>query len=110
MAADALHRRSPTDARALPAGFAILTIVLQICYPLVPGVRRDRLTVAVVLAFTAASLSHAAVTRGAPVAVAVFAVAAGVGLAVEALGVHTGFPFGRYAYTSTLGVRVAGVP
>ena len=32
------------------------------------------------------------------------------GLAVELLGVQTGFPFGRYEYTENLGGRIAGVP
>ena len=32
------------------------------------------------------------------------------GLAAEMVGVYTGFPFGSYAYTETLGWRVLGVP
>lgn len=34
----------------------------------------------------------------------------GVGLAAELLGVHTGFPFGNYAYGETLGPKVLEVP
>jgi putative membrane protein len=37
-------------------------------------------------------------------------VAGGLGLAAETLGVHTGFPFGAYAYADTLGPRLASVP
>ena len=37
-------------------------------------------------------------------------VAAGVGLAAEAVGVRTGFPFGDYSYADTLGPTVLGVP
>jgi putative membrane protein len=32
------------------------------------------------------------------------------GFAAEALGVHTGFPFGHYRYGTTLGPTVGGVP
>jgi len=35
---------------------------------------------------------------------------AALGFAVEALGVHTGFPFGRYAYTDALRPQLLGVP
>jgi len=38
------------------------------------------------------------------------AVAVGTGLGVEALGVATGLPFGRYAYTGSLPPQIAGVP
>ncbi|MDH7568592.1 MAG: carotenoid biosynthesis protein [Armatimonadota bacterium] len=33
-----------------------------------------------------------------------------LGWAVEAVGVHTGFPFGAYSYTQALGPRLLGVP
>jgi bisanhydrobacterioruberin hydratase len=32
------------------------------------------------------------------------------GFTVEALGVHSGFPFGAYQYTETLGLQIFGVP
>lgn len=35
---------------------------------------------------------------------------AAFGFAVEALGVHSGFPFGRYAYTDALQPQLLGVP
>lgn len=34
----------------------------------------------------------------------------GLGLAVEAVGVATGFPFGRYSYTNVLAPKLLGVP
>ena len=37
-------------------------------------------------------------------------VTAALGFLVELLGVHTGFPFGSYAYSDVLGRRVFGVP
>ena len=33
-----------------------------------------------------------------------------VGFVVEAVGTHTGFPFGRYAYDNSLGTRLLRVP
>jgi len=39
-----------------------------------------------------------------------FVVAAGLGFLFEFVGVHTGFPFGRYYYTQGLGPQVLGVP
>ena len=90
------------------AALVALTIGCQIAYPLVHGAARDRLTVLIVLWFAAASVAHAAWTRGAGVPVLV--ATAVPGFVAELIGVHTGFPFGSYAYTSSLGVRLWGVP
>ena len=51
-----------------------------------------------------------ALTRGPAGGAALVAVAGGGGLLAEAVGVATGFPFGRYAYAGTLGPRLLGVP
>jgi len=48
-------------------------------------------------------LEHASAWRS-------LALAAMIGIAFELLGVHTGLPFGRYAYTETLGPAFHGVP
>lgn len=87
-----------------------LTIAGQIGYPLVHGSARDRLTVAVVLLFAAASLAHAANSRGVGTAVGLLAVTAVPGFVAEVLGVHTGVPFGGYTYAHTLGAQLWGVP
>jgi len=42
--------------------------------------------------------------------VALVVIAGGVGLAAEAVGVATGYPFGAYSYADSLGLRVLGVP
>ncbi|GAA1795532.1 carotenoid biosynthesis protein [Luedemannella flava] len=94
--------------RAVWALLAAL-VAAQILYPLTGGGPRAALVVATVLLGFGASLCHAAVTRGVRVALALCAVAV-AGLGVEVLGVHTGFPFGAYAYADTLGPRAAGVP
>ncbi|MDR7278201.1 carotenoid biosynthesis protein [Catenuloplanes atrovinosus] len=87
-----------------------LLVLAQICYPLTAGGTRTGLTVATVVLGFAISLGHAAVTRGARTAALLVVIAAGGGLLVEATGVHTGFPFGGYAYSGQLGAKVLGVP
>lgn len=82
-------------------------VAAQIAYPLAPG---PGLTIAIVVIGFTASAVHALLTRGPRVLVRLLVVTAGGGLAVEALGVATGFPFGPYAYTGALGPRLLGVP
>ena len=94
----------------LPVVLAGTTVALQIAYPLTSGEGLRRLTIAVVVVFAAASVSHAWLARGAGTAARLLLVAGGVGLLAEAVGVRTGVPFGQYAYTRTLGPEVAGVP
>jgi putative membrane protein len=102
-AAAALVRRPDALAAAVAVG-------CQLAYPLTPARGIPALTVATVVAFCAASLLHAARGGGPAAALALLAVAGGVGLLAEAVGTATGFPFGRYDYTDRLGVRVADVP
>jgi putative membrane protein len=94
----------------LPWILAGATVLAQIAYPLTSGSDRDGLTVATVLLFSATSVVHALVTRGLRVAAVLVAVTAGGGLAVEAVGTATGFPFGTYTYGDSLGPTVLGVP
>ena len=69
----------------------------QIPYPLVDGRARHGLTITAVTLFFAASVTHAAARRGPRWAGALVVIAGGVGLAAEALGVATGYPFGATA-------------
>jgi putative membrane protein len=85
-------------------------ILLQIGYPLTAGDTRAGLVVVTVVAGFLFSVGHALATRGVPAAGALVLVAAVGGLLVEALGLHTGLPFGGYAYTAALGPRLLGVP
>jgi uncharacterized membrane protein len=85
-------------------------IAAQICYPLTGAAARAALVIATVTAGCALSVWHAAATRGARTAGALVLVTTGGGLLVEVLGLVTGFPFGRYEYTGTLGPRLLGVP
>lgn len=95
----------------LPALLGVVAVAAQVAYPLVEGPARDRLTVATVVVFASASLLHAALSRGSRTGVRAAVVFVGGGLAVEAVGVATGVPFGTYAYAvDRLGPTVAGVP
>ena len=108
MADEALTGR--TRLRLVPAALAVGVVTLQIGYPLAHGDARDALTVLIVAGLAATCLVHAAVTRGIPTAAWLLALTAVPGWAVEALGVHTGFPFGSYAYSDDLGPRLLGAP
>lgn len=94
----------------MPAALAGLTVLLQVAYPLVHGTARDQLTVATVIAFFAASSSHALQQRGRAWTARFLAVTVGGGLLVEAVGVAIGFPFGSYRYGGQLGPSLLGVP
>jgi len=86
-----------------------LLVLAEIGYPLAAGAARARLVVLTVLLGYAASVAHAALARGWRAALGLVAVTTGGGLAVEALGVATGFPFGDYRYGPALGPRPLGV-
>jgi putative membrane protein len=105
-------RRAAGAGRHRPvrwSGLGVL-IVVQAGYPLTHGTARAGLVVATVVVGFAASVGHALATRGARTAAALIAVTCVGGLAVELLGVHTGFPFGRYRYSGALGPRLSRVP
>ncbi|MDN3267121.1 carotenoid biosynthesis protein [Streptomyces sp. MA15] len=104
-----LHR-GPRGGRRAVWLLAAAAVLCQIPYPLVSGPRRDVLTVVGVVVFCMASLAAAALRHGVRGPLALFVVAGLGGLAVEAVGVRTGFPFGGYHYTGSLGPSVAGVP
>jgi putative membrane protein len=85
-------------------------VAAQIAYPLADGELLRRITIAVVVLFAAACVTHAAITRGTWWAVRFVVVSAGGGLVAEAVGVRTGVPFGDYAYAGTLGPELLDVP
>jgi uncharacterized membrane protein len=87
-----------------------VTVLAEIAYPLTPGGQLGRLSVLTVLAFAAASVTHAVATRGSAWAGRLVLVVVPWAFAAEALGVATGFPFGHYSYAHSLGPLLAGVP
>jgi len=98
--------------RALLEAVGVLvlaTVALQISYPLTDGDARRRLTIATVLTFAVASAGHARARYGGR-GVWCCVTAGNIGLIAEIVGVHTGMPFGHYAYADSLGPTIAGVP
>jgi putative membrane protein len=91
-------------------GFGVLLVLTQIVYSMTEPQARLGTTVVSVLAFAAASVCDAAARFGPRAAGRLLLVAGGGGLVAETVGVHTGFPFGDYRYTGTLGAEVLGVP
>jgi uncharacterized membrane protein len=87
-----------------------LVVLAQIVYSMTEPEARLFTTVASVIAFAVASVCDAFARFGPRAAALLVAIAGGGGLLAETVGVHTGFPFGDYRYTGTLGPDVAGVP
>ena len=97
-------------SRLVVWGLVAAVVAVQIPYPLVHGTARDVLTVVTVVVFAAASATAAAVSGRWWHGVALVAVVAAGGFVAEVVGVHTGYPFGRYRYLHGLGPTAAGVP
>ncbi|MET9226240.1 carotenoid biosynthesis protein [Lentzea sp. NPDC003310] len=87
-----------------------LVVLAQIVYSMTEPDDRIFTTVASVIAFAVASVCDALARFGPRAAVLLVVVAGGGGLLAETIGVHTGFPFGDYRYTGSLGLELAGVP
>jgi uncharacterized membrane protein len=104
------RRRQSGLQRGLPWVFALVAIGLEVAYPLAHGIGRRDLTVAVVVAFFLASTTHALVWRGLTWTVGFLIITVGGGLAIEAVGVRAGVPFGDYVYSGRLAATVLGVP
>lgn len=100
----------PRTAIGLPVAMAASAVLAQVSYPLVRGTARNDLAIAIVLLYAAAAFVHAAFSRGRRAVLVLLGSTVGFGFAVEVLGVHTGIPFGRYAYGSSLGPTLLGVP
>lgn len=96
--------------RALPWVLAATGILVQILWVLVPDAWRDTATITAVLLLAAAGATHALVHRGTRWAAGLFGATAAIGLAVEALGTASGFPFGAYDYGPRLGPKLLDVP
>ena len=94
----------------VPWALAGLTITGQIIWVLVGDQPRIALTIGTVVTFFLASATHAYLSRGLSWTAGYLAISLGFGLAIEAIGTATRFPFGDYTYTSVLGPAVLGVP
>jgi uncharacterized membrane protein len=85
---------------------AAVAVGADICYPLVVGEARQVLAAVVVVLSALAVLNAAGRSNLLPL----LGICGLGAFAVEAWGVHTGVPFGAYAYTGHLGPRAVGVP
>ncbi|BBY28899.1 carotenoid biosynthesis protein [Mycolicibacterium sediminis] len=85
-------------------------IGVQIAYPLMPDGARTGITVTSVVVFFLAAVADVLRVHGVLGAALLVGVAGGGGLAAESIGVATGWPFGQYAYTGSLGPELLGVP
>jgi uncharacterized membrane protein len=89
------------------AGALVLT---AIAYPLTAGAGRDAVSWTIVLLGAGVSVLSAAASRGWRTGLGVLALVAVVAVLLEALGLSTGFPYGEYSYSDTLGPTLLGVP
>ena len=97
----------PGRTLRVPLALTAVTVLAQIAYPLAPDDWLGRLSVLTVLAFAAASTTHAVAARGWAWAARLLLVVVPGAFAAEVVGVGTGFPFGHYDYSHRLG-PVAG--
>lgn len=95
---------------ALPWVLGGAGILSQIVWVLLPEDLRDTATIISVLLLASAGASHAAMHRGIGWAARLYGATAAIGLAVEAVGTATGFPFGAYDYRDQLGPMLFDVP
>jgi uncharacterized membrane protein len=103
-----LKPTTPLGALTLVA--AVLTIAVQIPYPLADDKTQRVLTIVSVVSFFGASVLHALDSRGPRSAAVLVGVCVGGGLVAEGIGWRSGVPFGHYRYADSLGVKVVGVP
>ena len=87
-----------------------IAIALQIAYPLLNGEALRVITIAVVYWGAAAMLAHALFSYGLTYAARYFAITFFFALAIEQIGMRTGWPFGNYEYSVDLGYQIYGVP
>ena len=85
-------------------------IGLQIAYPLIHGNALREVTLATVFVGAATMVLHSYLAHG-PLFATLFTIITFLySLSIEALGVKSGWPFGRYHYDHSLGLQIFGVP
>jgi putative membrane protein len=105
------HTSAPSPLlRWAPLGLAGALVLTAIAYPLTDGAGRDAVSWTIVLLGAGVSVLSAAAGRGRRTGLGVLALVAVVAVLLEALGLSTGFPYGGYSYSDTLGPTLLGVP
>ena len=87
-----------------------IAILLQIPYPLLDGRALEIVTVLTVYFGAAAMFLHALLSFGSKFAFQYLAITTVFSFFIETVGVNTGWPFGVYEYSSTLGFFIFDVP
>jgi putative membrane protein len=89
---------------------SLVAIGLQISYPLIDGEALRVVTIATVYWAAAAMFIHASIAYGFVYSFQFLFIAFTYALAVEQIGSRSGWPFGNYEYSPTLGYQIYGVP
>ena len=101
---------APALRRAVPLVLAGALVATAIAYPLTSGTGRDVVSWMIVLLGSALSVTHAGLSRGARTGAGLLALVAATAVVFESIGLATGYPYGRYTYSDTLGPTLLGVP
>jgi putative membrane protein len=88
----------------------VVAIGLQISYPLIEGESLRLVTIATVYWAAAAMFLHAILAYGVIYALQFLFITFTYALLVEQIGSKTGWPFGTYEYSGSLGYQIYGVP
>lgn len=103
------HHVTPFQNLLLIATLTV-AIGLQISYPLLDGESLRLATIAIVYWSAGAMLLHALFFHRLSWALRFLAITFSYALIVEQIGVRTGWPFGNYTYSGSLGYQIYGVP
>ncbi|WP_346623042.1 carotenoid biosynthesis protein [Blastococcus montanus] len=110
MTAATAQAPAPALRRVVPLVLAGALVATAIAYPLSSGAGRDVVSWTIVLLGSALSVVHASLSRGLRTGAGVLALVAATAIAFESLGLATGYPYGSYTYSDTLGPTLLGVP
>ena len=88
----------------------VIAIGLQISYPLINGEPLRVVTIATVYWAAAAMIIHALLSYGFAYVSIFVSITFTYALIIEQIGSKTGWPFGEYEYSGSLGYQIYGVP
>ena len=88
----------------------IITIALEIAYPLIHGDALRLVTIATVCCAALTVVVHSYFAFGPRFSLTHLFITAAFALSIEIIGTKTGWPFGTYHYDASLGYRVGSVP
>ena len=91
-------------------GLLGLSIALQMAYPLVEGEVLKVITIATVCSAAALMIFHGWISFGARYAITYLIIGFLGALTIEHIGLTTGWPFGKYSYDASLGLKIWQIP